>query len=205
MKIQRISPIGFAANTYAVTKEGNKAIVIDPSQERVGQTLRTKGLTASHVLLTHCHFDHTMGVPVLQSNGAKVWCGAQEKGLFESGADLYDYFGAPYIPFTIDGTFFDGQTMTLEGLKVTAIHTAGHTKGSVCYLIEDGKEKALFSGDTLFCGSIGRTDFATGSVADMRASLRKLRELEGDMPVYPGHEEETTLQRERDENVFMRD
>ncbi|MBQ9117617.1 MAG: MBL fold metallo-hydrolase [Clostridia bacterium] len=205
MIIKRISPIGFASNCYAVSADGKDALVIDPSQERVAGKLKEMRFTAKHVLLTHCHFDHTMGTPVLQSQGAKVWCGEKEKPLFGSEVDLYDYFGAPYVPFEIEETLADGQQINLCGLKVTLLHTPGHTSGSVCYLIEDGAEKALFTGDTLFCGSIGRTDFFTGSIRDMRASLRRLKELSGNMPVYPGHEEETTLAAERDSNLYMRE
>lgn len=205
MRIEKITPLGFAANTYAVTKDGQTALVIDPSQERVAQKLRALGLSASHVLLTHCHFDHTMGVPVLQAQGAKVWCGEREEPLFETPADLYEYFGAPYLPFVVDGTFSDGQEIELCGLKITVLHTPGHTSGGVSYLIQDGDERALFTGDTLFRGSIGRTDFPTGNVGQMRESLCKLKNLQGDMPVYAGHEEDTTLQTEREKNAFLKD
>ena len=82
MFVKKITPFGFAANCYAVYKDEKQAIVIDPSQPRVAQKLKDMGVTASQVLLTHCHFDHTMGVPALQSLGAKVWCGEKEKPLF---------------------------------------------------------------------------------------------------------------------------
>ena len=205
MIIKKITPLGFASNAYAVSRDGKEAIVIDPSQERVAAKLKELGLKAAHVLLTHCHFDHTMGVPALQSQGAKVWCGEKEKALFGSGADLYDYFGAPYVPFEIEGTFADNQQITLCGLKVTALHTPGHTAGGVSYLIEADGQKALFTGDALFCGSIGRTDFPTGNVGELRSSLRRLKALEGDMPVHAGHEECTTLGEEREKNIFLRE
>ena len=204
MIVKKITPIGFASNCYAISKDGKEGIIIDPSQQRVAEKLKTLGLTPVHVLLTHCHFDHTMGVPALQSQGAKVWCGEKEKGLFGK-ADLYDYFGAPYVPFEVEGTLADGEVKYLCGLKITTLHTPGHTSGSVCYLIEDGAQKALFSGDTLFCGSIGRTDLPTGDIGQLRASLRKLKSLDGDMPVHAGHEECTTLQTERETNIFLKE
>lgn len=204
MIVKKITPIGFAANCYAISKDGEEAIIIDPSQQRVVEKIKQFGFTPRHVLLTHCHFDHTMGVPILQSQGAKVWCGDKEKSLF-GVADLYDHFGVAYVPFEIEGTLSDGEVKYLCGLKITTLHTPGHTSGSVCYLIEDEGQKALFTGDTLFCGSIGRTDLPTGSIQDLRASLRKLRALEGDMPVHAGHEECTTLQAERETNIYLRE
>ena len=204
MIVKKITPLGFAANTYVVYKNEKEAIVIDPSQERVGAKLKEMGVTAKHVLLTHCHFDHTMGVPTLQSQGAKVWCGEKEKPLFGT-ADLYDYFGAPYVPFEIEGAFYDKQEIALCGLKITILHTPGHTAGGVCYLIEDDGQKALFTGDTLFHQSIGRTDLPTGDIGQLRSSLRKLKNLPGNMPVYAGHEECTTLEEERAHNIYLRE
>ena len=204
MFIKKITPFGFAANCYAVYKEANQAIIIDPSQPSIAKKLEDMGIKANHILLTHCHFDHTMGVPALQSAGAKVWCGEKEKPLFGK-ADLYDFAGAPYVPFEVEGVFADGSEAYLCGLKITVLHTPGHTAGSVCYLVEDEGQQALFTGDTLFCGSIGRTDFATGDIGEMRASLRRLKNLEGDMPVYAGHEEDTTLEAERAHNFYLRD
>ena len=107
-------------------------------------------------------------------------------------------------PRVITFTFTNGEEKVLNGIKVKALLTPGHTRGSVCYLItaKDGG-RYLFTGDTLFAGSIGRTDFETGNVGDLRLSLKKLRDLEGDYPVYPGHGEETTLEEERKTNPFL--
>ena len=102
-------------------------------------------------------------------------------------------------------TFFDGEEKTLCGLRVQLLLTPGHTAGSACYLVTDGEERILLTGDTLFSGSIGRTDFPTGSIAQMRASLKKLAELNGNFPVYAGHNEPTTLDTERKTNPFMLD
>lgn len=201
MEIIRISPRGFGANTYILYK-GTQAVVIDPAQERILGELESRGLQAMHVLLTHCHFDHVGGVEALQKSGARVHIGADEKPLVGTKADLFDAFGAPRITYSIDETFADNESKTLCGFTVTALHTAGHTAGSVCYLIEDEGKKYLFTGDTLFAGTIGRTDFPTGDMNAMRQSLARLARLE-DMPVYAGHEDATTLERERNENPFM--
>ena len=206
MNLIRISPRGFGANTYVLTDENNQAIVIDPSQPRVESELLKLGITPKYVLLTHCHFDHVGGVSALQQAGAKVFCSAQEKPLVNTSADLFDAFGAPRNPYTVDDTFLDNESKTLLGYTVQALLTPGHTAGSVCYLITDSKgEQALFTGDTLFAGSIGRTDFPTASPAQMRQSLRRLYALDKDYPVYPGHEDSTTLQTERKQNPFLQD
>ena len=206
MQIITISPRGFGANTYAITLDHKTAIVIDPSGSHVESALIKRGLTAEYVLLTHCHFDHVGGAFALQQAGARVVCSDKEKPLVGTNADLFELFGAPRPPFSVDETMSDGEERTFAGLRVRLLLTPGHTKGSASYLItdEDGK-KHLFSGDTLFAGSIGRTDFPTGSISDMRASLKKLASLDGDMPVYAGHNEETSLDHERKTNPFMAD
>ena len=120
--------------------------------------------------------------------------------------------GISRVPFTVDGTLWDGEILNVCGLSVRAISTPGHTAGGMCYLIRDEgmaretKEKAaLFTGDTLFAGSVGRTDFPTGNVGELRESLKKLSALGGDYPVFPGHEEDTTLDEERRKNPFLKD
>lgn len=206
MEIITVYPKGFGSNSYILTEDGKTAVVVDAAQPRVESELLKRGLTPAFVLLTHCHFDHVGGVAALQAQGAKVLCSSEEAPLVGTHADLFDYFGAPRAPFRIDETFFDGEERTLCGMRVKALLTAGHTKGSVSYLVtaKDGKT-ALFTGDTLFAGSIGRTDFPTGDYDTLRSSLKKLSSLDGDYPVYAGHNEETTLETERKTNPFLQD
>ena len=205
MEIITIAPRGFGANTYVLTEDNQTAIVIDPAQTRVESELIKLGFHVSYVLLTHCHFDHVGGVGVLQESGAKVLCSLEEKKLIGTQADLFDAFGAPRVAYKVDDTFADNETKTLCGMQVKAILTPGHTSGSCCYEItaKDGG-RYLFTGDTLFAGSIGRTDFPTGSLAQMRESLLRLTKL-NDMPVYAGHQEETTLSQEKKTNPFLLD
>jgi glyoxylase-like metal-dependent hydrolase (beta-lactamase superfamily II) len=201
MEIIRISPKGFGANTYLLHKSDG-AIVIDPAGAHVVKAVEERGVKVEHVLLTHCHFDHVAGVNALQELGAKVHIGKEELPLVGTRADLFELFGAPRVPYRVDETFAEGEEKTLCGIKITALHTPGHTAGSICYLVEDEGKKYLFSGDTLFAGTIGRTDFPTGNIGEMQQRLRRLSALE-DMPVYAGHEEPTTIARERKENPFM--
>ena len=164
------------------------------------------GLQAKYVLLTHCHFDHVGGVAVLQEAGAKVLCSMEEKKLVGTDAELFSVIGAPRVPYKADEALEDGEERELCGISIKTILTPGHTSGSCCYLVTDkGGSRYLFTGDTLFAGSIGRTDFPTGSIAQMRESLKKLCALDGDMPVYAGHNETTTLEVERKTNPFVLD
>lgn len=206
MQIITISPRGFGANTYVLTIDNQRAIVIDPAQPRVESELIKLGLTPAYVLLTHCHFDHVMGAGVLQEGGAKVLCSDVEKGLVGTHAELFELAGVERPPYHIDDTLTDGEERELCGIRVKMLLTPGHTSGCACYLVTDETGKQyLFTGDTLFAGSIGRTDFPTGSLRELRASLRRLAQLEGDYPVYAGHNEPTTLDAERKTNPFLRD
>lgn len=204
MKVISIYSRGFGANTYAVTTDGQHAVVIDPAQPRVYEELEKRGLQAKYVLLTHCHFDHIGGVSVLQNAGAKVLCTSEEKRLVGTHADLCAYFNAPPADYEIDETLNDGQTLDLCGMQIRVLLTAGHTKGSACYLFtSETGDTCLFTGDTLFENSIGRTDFPTGDLSAMRKSLQKLVALDGDLPIYAGHGEPTTLNNERKNNPFL--
>ena len=205
MKIITVSPRGFGANAYIITEDEKNAIVIDPAQSRVESELIKHGLQATHALLTHCHFDHVGGVAVLQKSGTKILCSAAEKKLVGTDSDLFSMFGAPREHYVVDETFEDEEEKELSGISVKMLLTPGHTAGSACYLITaKSGEKHLFTGDTLFNGSIGRTDFPTASIAQMYMSLKRLKGLEN-MPVYPGHNDETTLDYERKTNPFLVD
>ena len=178
MQIHKIYPRGFGANTYVLTADGKAAVVIDPSGSHVESKLLALGLKAEYVLLTHCHFDHVLGVACLQESGAKVLCLDKEKSLVGTHADLFDAFGVPRKAYYINDTFSDGEKLTLCGIELKVLHTPGHTAGSVCFLVENDGGRCLFSGDTLFENSIGRTDFPTGDMGQLRKSLKVLTELD---------------------------
>lgn len=204
MQIHKIYPRGFGSNCYVLTADGRRAVVVDPSGGHVESKLISLGLTAEYVLLTHCHFDHVGGVAALQASGAKIVCSEKEKSLIGTSADLFEVFGAPRKPFRVDKTVVDGEEIELCGVRIKVLLTPGHTLGSTCYLVENDGGRCLISGDTLFENSIGRTDFPTGDMGEMRKSLKKLTTLD-DMPVYAGHGEDTTIQTERKNNPFLQD
>lgn len=200
MQVYKIYPVEFASNSYLITADGMTAVCIDPAQPRILDEAKKRGLIVTHVLLTHGHFDHIGGVASLQKAGAKVGClaGEEKLALYEN---LAVAFGEEEIePFKIDFTFKDGELLELAGMKIKVISTAGHTAGGACYLIE----KNLFTGDTLFEGSVGRCDLPTGNGLELEKSVKKLYALEGDYTVYAGHGEDTTLEYERKYNGVIR-
>ena len=205
MKIIKIAPRGFAANTYVLTEDGKNAVVIDPAQTRVESELIKLGLNPAYVLLTHCHFDHVMFTAELQAKGAKVVCLDKEQSNVNTDVDLYSFAGVARKPFSVDMTVTDGESFTLAGVPFTALWTPGHTSGSAVYAVETDGEKWLFTGDTLFADSVGRTDFPTGSLAELQKSLRRLKELDGEYLVFSGHGEDTTLSKEKQTNIYLMD
>lgn len=186
------------ANSYLLTQDGKNAVLIDCGGREPLAEAERRGLTVRAVLLTHGHFDHIGGCAALQAAGARIGCSRAEEALVSSPDNLAADMGIRVPPFRIDFTFEDGEVLDLCGMRFTVIATPGHTPGGVCFLAED----ALFTGDTLFCESVGRTDFPGGSAAQLRESVRRLFALPGDLPVYPGHDEPTSLAHERLYNPF---
>ena len=203
IQIYKIYPRLFGANSYILTKDGQNAVVIDPSGTRVLDELNKRNLIPAYVLLTHSHFDHIGGVPALTALGAKVVCAKKELPVFGTTAQMGITYGYPKFDLTADVTLVDGEKICLAGIEFSVVETPGHTVGSVCYLLEE--DRVMFSGDTLFEGSVGRTDLPTGSSSQMRESLRKLKNLSGDYTVYCGHGEDTSLNIERVTNPFLID
>lgn len=199
MKVLTIFPAGYESNVYAVTEDNKDCILIDCGSERALEKCRQAGLEPQAVLLTHGHLDHISGCPALQKAGAKIYCGEGEKAFIFS-EDNKSIFGVELPRFTVDKTLKDGEQIELYGIKIKVIATAGHTPHGVSYLIGD----CLFTGDTLFCGSIGRSDFPGGDYSELVNSVKKLYALSGDYTIYSGHGESTTLEYERKHNAFVR-
>ena len=185
----------YQTNCYIVHKEGSKqCLVIDPGYEAntIMNRLALLGLEIEAILLTHGHFDHVGAVrQIAADTDCQVLLQEQELTLPGAMTDGPLYHTALYPA---------GGTVQIAGMDVKVLHTPGHTPGSVCLLIED----AMFSGDTLFAGSMGRCDFPGSSIFDMRKSMKKLCNLPGDYRVFPGHAEATTLEYERKTNPYLR-
>lgn len=200
LKIHTIFPMGFASNCYLLTADGQRAVAIDPSQERIISEAQRLGLTIEAVLLTHGHFDHVGACNRLSEEGVPIYCGEKERELVSGINSMYREYGAPMPVFKVQSTLKDGQKIQLCGIEFQVIETPGHTAGSVCYLVENH----LFTGDTLFRGSVGRCDLPTGDEEAIVKSVRKLYALDGAYNVYPGHSEQSTLDFEKKYNMCVR-
>lgn len=193
-------------NCYILGDERTKeAALIDPgaSGAELVQRARQEGYQVKMILLTHGHFDHIGGVEGAL-NALKEQNPAEEVPVYIHQGD-YPVAPASFArPVSLEGVpgirFYDGgDTVSLGSHTIQVIATPGHTQGGVCLLVED----CLFTGDTLFCGSCGRTDFQTSSQTDMLRSLKKLAQLPGEYKVYPGHDSATLLSLERQDNPYM--
>ena len=194
-----------STNTWFLMNEENKELlIIDPADEaeRIKRKISQMGGIPKAVLLTHGHFDHMMAADNLRETyNIPVYAYESEKALLENpGANLSGAWASPHI-LCADQWVKDGEKLDLAGMHLQVFHTPGHTAGSCCYYLQE--EAVLFSGDTLFAGSVGRTDFPTSSTRDMRESLhRLLAELPEETRVCPGHNEETTIGYEKRYNPF---
>ena len=184
----------YQTNCYIVHKEGSQqCLVIDPGYEAntILNRVALLGLEIQAILLTHGHFDHVGAVrQIAADTDCKVYLQEQELTLPNAMTD-----GPLYHT-----DLYPAGKFTAAGLDITVLHTPGHTPGSGCLLIAD----AMFSGDTLFAGSMGRCDFPGSSIFDMRKSMKKLYNLAGDYRVFPGHAEASTLEYERKTNPYLR-
>ena len=185
----------YQTNCYLVWDENSPTcVVIDPGYEpdTILAEVKKLGKEITAILLTHGHFDHVGGVKELAAEtGCKVY-------LNEAELSMPPQMTAGRLSYT--DTYGEGDFVEEAGLAFKVLHTPGHTPGSVCLLCEN----AMFSGDTLFWGSCGRTDQPGGSWTTIRASLLRLAELSGDYEVYPGHGDFTKLSFERNFNPYLR-
>lgn len=204
MNIYTLNLGELGTNCYIVETAPDKCIAIDigGNPEVFLDFIKSKNLTLDKILLTHGHFDHTEGVKKVQEEtGASVYIHSGDATMLEGGSSsLASFFGRPSQKTENYTEIHDGDIIESGDIKFTVMHTPGHTKGSVCYIADD----VIFSGDTLFMGSMGRTDYPGGDIDEMRESLKKLKNLSGDYKVYPGHFDSTTLDWERDSNPYMR-
>lgn len=191
-------------NCYLLGEEEHKiAALIDPgdSGEALVRWAEEQGYQVTMILLTHGHFDHIMGVKAalnaLAAKGMQVPVYVHQADYPLAPCGFYDNVTLEGIP---DVRFYDeGDTVPLGDLTIQVIYTPGHTRGGVCLVVDD----VIFSGDTLFRGSCGRTDFPGSSPTEILDSLWKLAQLHGDYTVYPGHDQQTTLREERQHNPYL--
>ncbi|HEU5472851.1 MAG TPA: MBL fold metallo-hydrolase [Actinophytocola sp.] len=209
----------FQANCYLIAAgEGEPCLIVDPGQdaeEPIREALAKHRLSPVAVLLTHGHFDHVYAVtPVCDGNDIPAWIHPEDRAMLTDplkglSAQATEFFGGRLEmrePAEVR-ELADGAVLDLAGLSVTVDHTPGHTRGSVVFRSElDEGGRLLFAGDTLFAGSIGRTDLPGGDSRTMMETLRtKLLTQPDDTVVLPGHGPSTTIGRERVSNPFLLD
>ena len=194
LQVHALTLGAYQVNCYIIHDEKSPSCcVIDPGYEAdtIVDKLSQLGLTLEAILLTHGHFDHVGAVRDLAADtGCQVWLCADDLALptnLTAG------------PLCYTNTYAEGTGLHLAGLDISVLQTPGHTPGSVCLLTEN----TLFSGDTLFAGSCGRTDLPGGSWEQMRSSLKRLSEIEANLWVLPGHGESTMLESEKKYNPYL--
>lgn len=207
MKIETLVLGDVRTNCYLLINEKTlETIVVDPA-DRADVIVRKavdEGLTLKAIFLTHGHGDHILAVSDLKRDfGLQVYAAEAEKELLLNPAqNLSKMLFGVSVTVKPDVLLKDGQEFTEAGMDFRMLLTPGHTPGGCCYY--QPEEKALFSGDTLFCGSIGRTDFPGGSLSELVRSVKeKLLVLPENVKVYPGHEEMTTISHEKRYNPYM--
>lgn len=204
MNYTRLRLGSFITNTYLIAdNEHGKAIIIDPADSHEKIEKHLDGLVPEMILLTHGHSDHMYEIAYFREKyGSKVYAHPAEKPYFER-EDVRNPANVPIEQreYVCDIYVSDGDVIEFGPYKFKVIHTPGHTPGSVCYYCEE--EKVLFSGDTLFNGSIGRTDFPLSDSTVMPDSVLRLMELPDDVALEAGHGFSSTIGRERASNPFV--
>ena len=195
----RVGTLGSYTNTYLVYDENTfEGVLIDIANnlDKIKEFVESLNIKLKYIILTHCHADHINGIKELKRVYPHIKILIHEldaDGLVKNEVNLSNYLEVESNFIGADVVLKNGDIVTVGDLKLKVIHTPGHTAGSISILAQD----ALFSGDTLFKGSYGRTDFPTGNLIDMMKSVGKLLELPPEIIVYPGHEEITMIGEER--------
>jgi hydroxyacylglutathione hydrolase len=207
MEVRMLTVGQVGENCFIARKDGSdRAIVVDPGEEadRILAVVEEMGATVEAILVTHTHFDHIGAVaPVAKATGAPVWCPEIERPVLADINSFVPFPGfGPYESYEADHLVNGGEKLELAGLEIDVIPTPGHSPGHVTYSIPD--EEAIFSGDVLFQGSVGRVDLPGGDGPTLLESIRKLVDAHPpETTVYPGHMGITTLGAERSSNPFL--
>jgi hydroxyacylglutathione hydrolase len=200
MKIKKVVAGIYGANCYILMDKNTKeAVVIDPGGDvdDIARAIDAIGAKVKYILLTHGHIDHTSGVAELKTiTNAVVCMNKADDDLITKGEHLF----GPLIEGGADKLLKQGDIIKISNLELTCIDTPGHTPGGMCFLVEN----CVFTGDTLFAGSIGRTDFTGGDFNTIITSIKsKLLCLQEDTIVYPGHGACSTINNEKLKNPFL--
>lgn len=202
----KIFPLGvLRANCYVISNDKHNAVAVDIGGDSptLLKRLHDDELTLTKIILTHGHYDHIGGVfDVQQKTNAQVFIHQNDADMLTNkDKNLFATVGGlSFNPVENYDTFSDKDVISQDDLNFKVIHTPGHTQGSVCFLCGD----SLFSGDTLFKMSIGRTDLPGGSMDDMLNSLQKINSISDNVTIYPGHGDYTNLDFEKKNNMYLK-
>lgn len=195
MKIKRLEVPPIGTNCYILMDEATKkGAIVDPGggAAQILKAVAEMGAQINTIFLTHSHYDHTGAVDAIRSSIPEVTVYMHQSDAMTMGGDV--------SPAIAGLTYYgEGDTLAVGDLTIAVMHTPGHTVGGVCLLVED----VIFTGDSIFQGTMGRCDLPGGSYSQLIASLKRLGNLEGDYRLMPGHMEETTMVRERSYNPYM--
>jgi glyoxylase-like metal-dependent hydrolase (beta-lactamase superfamily II) len=207
LEVRQLTVGAIAENCFIVRREGSdKALIVDPGEEaeRILAEVEEAGAEVEAILVTHCHFDHIGAVaPVARATGAPVYCPEIELPVLADIMSFVPYPGfGPYESHEAEESVKGGETLELAGLSIDVLFTPGHSPGHVTYSLRD--EGAIFSGDVLFQGSVGRVDLPGGDGPTLMRSIQALVDSHPpETAVYPGHMGATTLGAERASNPFL--
>jgi glyoxylase-like metal-dependent hydrolase (beta-lactamase superfamily II) len=204
MVIKKLVVGPLEANSYIVGDEKTKkAVVIDPGDEpdRIIEVIRDSGFDVGAVICTHGHFDHVGAAgDIKKATGAEVLIHKEEIETYRTAKDQAAFWGYGVDDLPEPDNYLDeGDEVRVGGLVFNVLHTPGHSPGGICLY----GEGVVITGDTIFQGSVGRTDFPGGSIGRLKESFKRLIELPEDTRVFTGHGPDTTIGREREENFFV--
>ncbi len=207
--IKRFVVNEFGTNCYIYKdSDTNESIVIDPGgkEKQIIDFIKTNNLTLKYIILTHCHYDHILALDkIIEDFNVPVIIHMDEyQSIMDDAINLSLYFGSPISNKLTNINWLKVKDMDIVKLgnqNIYILHTPGHTKGSICLYIKD---KFLFTGDTLFCGSVGRTDFPTGDIEQIDESLKRIIFLPANIIFFPGHGEPCIVGEEKSHNPFLK-
>jgi glyoxylase-like metal-dependent hydrolase (beta-lactamase superfamily II) len=208
MRVIKLKPLSICeTNSYLVISQQNNAVLIDAPYDApyILEELKANSCTLKQIFLTHGHFDHIGAVAdLVEATGCDVYIHPLDEKMLRTGDEMLAtlFRSKGYKCYNGDVKLFtENDILRLDELEFDILETPGHTPGSVCYICGD----VMFSGDTLFSRSIGRTDLEGGNFQQMKKSLSRIAELGGDLTIYPGHMGTTTLNTERKYNPYLRE